>query len=154
MHAADVLVPKGYRVEAVAQGLTFPTGVCFDQTTQAYVVEAGYSYGEVWTKPRLLRIEAGGQAVAIAAGGTNGPWIGVVWHEGNFYVAEGGTLEGGRILKISPQGAITLLASNLPSMGDHHVNGPALGPDGWLYLESARPAIRGWWGKTTRSLGG
>src|SRR5688572_25333261 len=55
--AADIAVPKGYRVELVAAGFTFPTGVTFDDEGTAYVVESGYSYGEVWTTPRLLRIE-------------------------------------------------------------------------------------------------
>ena len=47
---------KRYRVEAVTTGLTFPTDVTFDDSGRAYVIEAGYSYGESWTTPRLLRI--------------------------------------------------------------------------------------------------
>ncbi len=134
VNAGDVVVPEGYRVEVVAQGLTFPTGVTFDGEGRPYVVEAGYAYGEVWTTPRLLRIEADGRMVPIASGGTNGPWTGVFYHEGAFYVAEGGELEGGRILRIEMNGTSTVLASNLPSMGDHHCNGPVVAPDGWLYF--------------------
>lgn len=40
----------------------------------------------------------------------------------------------GRILKITPEGTITPLIENLPSTGDHHTNGPAIGPDGALYF--------------------
>lgn len=129
----DIALPDGYRIEPVATELTFPTGVTFDEEGRAYVVESGYSYGEVWTTPRLLRIDPAGITV-IASGGKNGPWNGVAYHQGAFYVAEGGTLLGGRILKITPDGTITPLIENLPSMGDHHTNGPAIGPDGSIYF--------------------
>src|SRR4051812_30789884 len=60
VRASDVAVPAGYRIEAVASGLTFPTGVAFDSAGAPYVVESGYSYGEVWTTPRLLKIGPSG----------------------------------------------------------------------------------------------
>jgi len=41
----------------------------------------GYSYGEVWTVPRLLRIQPGGEATVVASGGKNGPWTAVTHHE-------------------------------------------------------------------------
>lgn len=132
--AADIALPAGYRIEPVAAGLTFPTGVAFDDRGSVYVVEAGYAYGEVWTTPRLLRIGPGGASAVIAEGGKNGPWTGVAFHNGAFYIAEGGELEGGRILRITPGGGVTRLIENIPSRGDHHTNGPAVGPDGWLYF--------------------
>jgi hypothetical protein len=56
IRAADIAVPAGYYIEPVATGLTFPAGVAFDDMGQVYVVEAGYSYGEAWATPRLLRV--------------------------------------------------------------------------------------------------
>jgi glucose/arabinose dehydrogenase len=134
IRAEDVALPAGYHLEPVVSGLTFPTGVTFDEAGRLYVIEAGYSYGEVWTTPRLLRVEDDGRLATLASGGRNGPWTGVVHHRGAFYVAEGGELEGGRLLRITPDGTVTALLSNLPSRGDHHTNGPAVGPDGWLYV--------------------
>ena len=130
----DVALPDGYAIEAVATGLTFPTGVAFDEAGGIYVVESGYSYGEVTDTPRLLRVEPGGGTRVIASGGRNGPWNGVVGHDGVFYVAEGGEYDGGRILRITPDGQITAIADSLPSVGDHHTNGPVVGPDGWIYF--------------------
>jgi glucose/arabinose dehydrogenase len=130
----DVLVPPGYRVELIAQNLTFPTGITFDDQGTPYVVESGYSYGEKWTTPRLLRIGSNGTVEQVSAGEKNGPWTGVTYSKGNFYIAEGGELEGGRILKISPDGKRTVLISNLPSYGDHHTDGPVVGPDGKIYF--------------------
>ncbi len=132
--ASDVRLPEGYRIEMVADGLTFPTGVAFDDRGVAHVVESGYAYGEVWTTPRLLRIESDGSIAVIATGTKNGPWNGVEWQDGAFLVAEGGEMEGGRILRITPDGNVSSLIDDLPSVGDHHTNGPAVGPDGWIYF--------------------
>lgn len=130
----DIALPAGYTAEAVATGLTFPTGVAFDEQGQLHVIEAGYSYGEVFLEPRLLRVDQGGGLTTVATGQKNGPWNGVTFHNGSFYVAEGGVLAGGKVLRISPDGTITSLVENLPTMGDHHTNGPAVGPDGNLYF--------------------
>ena len=130
---AGVALPPGYRIELVAAGLDMPTGVTFDRDGQPCVVESGYSYGEVFATPRLLRLEPDGSRTTLAEG-RNGPWTGVVADDGVFYIAEGGVLEGGRILRVDSEGAVTVLIDDLPSVGDHHTNGPALAPDGSLYF--------------------
>src|SRR5688572_11205442 len=152
VNAADVAVPAGYRVETVATGLTFPTGVTFGGDGAIYVVESGYCYGEVWTTPRLLRVQPTG-TTEIAKGGKNGPWTGVTFHEGTFYVAEGGALEGGRILKIAKDGATTVLVDGLPSFGDHHTDGPVMGPDGWLYFGQGTASNSGVIGEDNYNFG-
>ena len=129
---AAVALPEGYSIELVAEGLTFPTDVAFDDSGTPYVIEAGYSYGEVILTPRLLRIAEGGQAEVVATG-ENGPWNGVTFHDGSFFVA-GGTLERGGIVRIEPDGTMTRILEGLPSIGDHHTNAPTVGPDGLLYF--------------------
>jgi glucose/arabinose dehydrogenase len=132
-NAGDIALPEGYRASVVATGLTFPTQIAFDDDGRPYVTEAGYSYGEVFLPAQLLRLERGGRRTIIARS-DNGPWTGVTFHDGAFYVAEGGVKEGGRILRITPDGEVRVLVSGLPSVGDHHTNGPAIGPDGWVYF--------------------
>ena len=134
INPSDIALPNGYSIEAVATELIFPSGVTFDADGRVYVIEAGYSYGEVWTEPCLLRIERNGAPTVIARGEKNGPWTGVTFYDGNFYVAEGGELNGGRILRISANGAKSTLVENLPSRGDHHTNGPVIGADGQIYF--------------------
>jgi glucose/arabinose dehydrogenase len=129
-----IAVPKEFRIEAVASGLTFPVGAAFDANGQLYVVESGYAYGEDFTEPRLLRVNSNGGTSVVASGGKGGPWTGVDFRDGNFYVADGNVLEGGRLLQISLDGKITPLVTGLPSFGDHHTNGPICGPDGWIYF--------------------
>lgn len=133
VRAADVAVPGGYRIEAVASGLDFPTAVAFDEQGRVYVLEAGYAYGEVFTVPRLLRLEADGGRTEIARG-QNPPWNGLDYADGAFYVAEGGEVGGGRIVKITLDGQVTPLVENLPSLGDHHTNRPVVGRDGYVYF--------------------
>jgi glucose/arabinose dehydrogenase len=130
---SDVAVTNGYDIDLIANHLTFPTSVTFDDGGDVYVTEAGYSYGEVFTVPRLLRLREAEAPEQIAAG-DNGPWTGVTFHDGAFYVAEGGELRGGRILKIARDGTVTALAEGLPSFGDHHTNGPVVGDDGYVYF--------------------
>jgi glucose/arabinose dehydrogenase len=132
---AHVALPAGYRAEVVATGLNMPSGVTFDAQNRPVVVEAGYSYGEAFATPRLLRIDPDGRTTVIATGDKQfAPWNGVVFHDRAFYVAEGGVLGGGRISRIDEVGKVTPLIANLPSRGDHHTNGPAIGPDGNVYF--------------------
>jgi glucose/arabinose dehydrogenase len=132
--ASDIGAPPGYRIEPVADGLTYPTGVILDDAGCVHVVEGGYSYGEDFRNPRLLRLECDGERTVIAVGERNGPWSSGCFHQGAFYVAEGGELQGGRILRITPDGAISPLIEHLASLGDHHTNRVRIGPDGWLYF--------------------
>ncbi|MBB1284759.1 PQQ-dependent sugar dehydrogenase [Flavisolibacter sp. BT320] len=131
--ASDIALHPGYKIEAVATGLTFPTAVTTDDEGGLFVIEAGYSYGEIFGEPKLLRIENGGRTTVVTTGPRNGPWSGITFHDGNFYIAEGGQMDGGRILRISKSGAISSLISNLPSFGDHHTNGPVI-KDGYIYF--------------------
>lgn len=128
----DIALPDGYVIEVVQAGLSFPTGITFDAEGQMVVTEAGYSYGEVFLPARLLRF--GRRGAEIVTVSNNGPWNGVVFHDGAFFVAEGGHVEGGRILRIEESGEITVLVEGLPSLGDHHTNGPVVGPDDNVYF--------------------
>jgi glucose/arabinose dehydrogenase len=129
----DIELPPGYAIAPVATGLTFPTGIAFDDLGRPHVVEAGYGPVDVWTEPRLLRIEPRRQTV-VAQGQRNGPWNGVAFGDGKFYVAEGGLLKGGRLLQIGRDGKFKILAHGLPTRGDHQATGPAIGPDGAVYF--------------------
>jgi glucose/arabinose dehydrogenase len=129
----DIALPEGYSIQLVAHKLTFPTGIAFDDEGTPYVTESGYSYGEVFMEPRLVKINADGSIETFAAGTKNGPWNGVWYHNGSFYVAEGGQIDGGKILRIDKQGKSTALIENLPSVGDHHTNGPVV-HDGYIYF--------------------
>lgn len=152
INTKDIALPAGYKIEAIVTGLTFPSAITFDDKGQAFVLEAGYSYGEVWTEPKLLRIEPNGGTTQLASGGKNGPWNGITFHEGQFYIAEGGELEGGKIIRISQDGKITALIEGLPSYGDHHTNGPVV-KDGYIYFGQGTATNSGVVGKDNYEFG-
>lgn len=83
----DIAMAPGYKIELVSQGFTFPTDIVFDEDGKMYVLEAGYAYGEVWQEPKLVAV-SGTTTNIIARGDKNGPWTGVTFHNGNFYVSE------------------------------------------------------------------
>jgi hypothetical protein len=63
-------------------------------------------------------------------------------HDGQFYIAEGGELKGSRILRVNQNGQITA-DGRFATMGDHHTNGPAIGPEGWVYFGLGTPTNSG-----------
>ena len=132
--AGDVAVAPGYRIEVVARGLTFPTGIAFADDRRGYLVEAGYSYGELVTQPRILELDLRrGTITREIARGTHGPWNGIDFHDGALFVSQGGAVEqAGRIVRIGLDGQQRVLVDRLPS-GDHHTNGPLV-TDGWIYF--------------------
>jgi hypothetical protein len=133
---SGIEVPPGYRIDLAAEGLTFPTGVAFGDGGEVYVVEAGYSYGDVFATPRILELprEAHGRPRVVYSGGSHGPWTGIDYHGGAFFVAQGGQKESGRIVRILREGRVEVLADGLPSKGDHHTNGPVVSDHGWVYF--------------------
>jgi hypothetical protein len=152
INANDIALQPGYKIEPVISGLNFPSAVAFDDNDNLYVIEAGYSYGEVWETPKLLKVEPDGKTTLAATGSKNGPWTGITWFDGAFYIAEGGQMEGGRILKVTKDGNIIALVSNLPSFGDHHTNGPIV-KDGYIYFAQGVATNSGVVGKDNAEFG-
>ncbi len=150
----DVSVPPGYRIEVVATGLTFPTGVAFGKRGEIYLVESGYSYGETFTRPRLVEIDRdGGGVLSEIATGEHAPWNGLAVADGSFFVAEGGEKDGGRIVRIERDGTFKVLVSDLPSTGDHHTDGPVVGSDGYVYFGQGTATNSGVVGEDSHDFG-
>jgi glucose/arabinose dehydrogenase len=132
-NTGDIAVPAGYRIDLIADGLTFPTGIAFDEQGTAFVVESGYSYGEVFTTPRVIQIDPNGEKKTLYEG-ENPPWNGITYGAGKLYIAEGSQLAPGRIIEVDKNnGAVRDVVVGLPSLGDHHTDGPLYSPDGYLY---------------------
>jgi len=150
----DVSVPKGYRIEVVTTGLTFPTGVAFGDGGEVYVVESGYSEPGKLIRPRLVEIDRNGGGVRrVIATGEKGPWNGVAYSDGSFYLSENGGPHGGRIVRIDRDGSQTVLVDRLPSMGDHHTDGPVVGADGFVYFGQGTATNSGVVGEDAVQLG-
>ncbi|MDR9857124.1 hypothetical protein RJP21_26360 [Paenibacillus sp. VCA1] len=134
----DYFIEKGYRLERVASGLTFPTVMTFDSQGTIYVAEAGFAYGTQPGKGRVVRMEPDGSFTEIA-GGFGGPVTGIAWHEGYLYVAAGDIGEEhaagcGQIIRLSLDGAKETIVTGLKTCGDHFTGDVIFGPDGKLYF--------------------
>lgn len=128
----DIALPSGYRIDLVSEGLDFPVGITFDEQGTPFIIEAGYSYGEVFTVPRIVELLPNGEQKVIYEG-QNPPWNGATYAHGRFYIAEGSQLTFGRIIEVDRNGQLREVVTGLPSLGDHHTDGPLVSPDGYLY---------------------
>mgnify|MGYP001194397834 CR=1 FL=1 len=129
----DILIEKGYCLEPVAIGLTFPTSLAFDEDGRLHIAEAGYSYGPAKSagQGRILRVERDG-AIREVASGLRGPVTGIACRAGSVYAAEGAFP--GRIVRVDEDGSVTPLVEGLRSGGDHFTSDTAFGPDERMYF--------------------
>lgn len=129
----DIVIQRGYALDPVAIGLTFPTSITFDDDGNIYIAEAGYSYGPAKSagQGRVLRLKPDGSMECIVCG-LRGPVTGMAYRGGSIYVAQGGFP--GRILRVDSDRKVTPLVEGLRSGGDHFTGDIAFGPDGRMYF--------------------
>lgn len=139
----DYALEQGYVLEPVVSGLTYPTGVFFDDEGGVYVVEGGFTYGPARGPARVLKVD--GQRLSVVAEGLQGPVTGALWHQGALYTVEGGP--SGRLARTVPGQGTSGLVTGLRTFGDHYGSALALGPDGFLYFgvgAATNSGVVGW----------
>jgi glucose/arabinose dehydrogenase len=121
----------GYKIEPILWDLTLPSTVTFDDNGSMYVSEAGYSYGGFHPLPRILKVDSSGNVSVVADRQLNGPITDIEFNKKNaaIYVSHKGIISA-----IDLTGRVKDLIVGLPSMGDHHNNQIAFGPDGRIYF--------------------
>jgi glucose/arabinose dehydrogenase len=126
---SQLTLPPGYRVEIVANRLNFASVVEVAASGEVYVAEAGFSYGNVRTPPRVLRVGQDGSTQVVATG-FEGPIAGLAVDGNDLFVSHRGT-----VTRIDLRtGARADIITGLPSLGDHFNENLAIGPDGKLYV--------------------
>jgi glucose/arabinose dehydrogenase len=138
------------RLEVVAEGLSFPTSLAFDEQGAAYIGESGLPFGGAKPGGRIWRIDTDGGRKLLFEG-LRPPVNGVTYHEGDLYVAEGG--HPGRISRIGLDGQQTVILDDLPGPGNYHTNMVAFGPDGKLYFSQGAMTNTGIVGLDAYELG-
>lgn len=114
-------------MKLVASGLDFPTSLAFDAEGTPWVAESGLPFAGAAPGGRVRRIGRDG-----FLGGLRWPVNGLAFHDGLFYVAEGG--HPGRISRWKPGGDRETTLDGMPGLGNYHTNMAVVGPDGWLYF--------------------
>ncbi len=136
-------VASGYKIEKVASGLNFPTGIAWDSQNEMYVVEAGGGFLEEPPPARILKINNGQitEVVNLKTKGVGAPVVGFAFHNGNFYISHRAPDMTGAVSRISQNGATVteILKGFLDSGAEHPLNDIRMGPDGRMYL-AAGPA--------------
>ncbi len=115
----------------VAEGLSFPTSLCFDPEGNAYVAESGLPWDGAVKGGRVFRILANGEKQLLAEG-LRHPLNGLCWYQSALIVSEGGFP--GRISRLTIDGVRSTILDDLPGMGNYHTNMVAVGSDGKLYF--------------------
>ena len=125
---AAAWVPAGFEVQVAVKDLIYPTSVELDPQGNMYVAEGGYVYGDHAAPARVWRISSQGE-MKIIAEQLNGPVTDLLFHDGRLYVSHKT-----KISVIDGSGGLRDLVTGLPSLGDHHNNQIAAGPDGKIYF--------------------
>ncbi|MGZ8182739.1 MAG: PQQ-dependent sugar dehydrogenase [Methylobacter sp.] len=137
--------------QLIAEGLEFPTSLCFDNEGVAYVAESGLSFGGAEPGGRVLRIEADGSHSCLLSG-LGVPLNGIVCKDRSLYISEGGNP--GRISRLDlDDGKVTVLLDNLPGLGNYQTCMVAFGPDGKLYFSQGALTNHGIIGLDAYELG-
>jgi glucose/arabinose dehydrogenase len=136
-----VELPEGYQIEKVVEGLSFPTGLTWDDQGQMYVAEAGGAFLELDAPSRILQIQ-NGQATEVVnltqSVGTIASVVGLFWHNGAFYFTHRDPDDRtGAVSRVTADGQVTQLFSGIvDNQSEHQINDIRMGPDGRMYVAS------------------
>lgn len=84
-----IRLARGYEIEKVADKLTYPTSITWDDQGNTFIAEAGGTFlDEEDASARILRLDPDGQTTEIVnLDGRIYPAIsGMTWHKGAFYI--------------------------------------------------------------------
>ena len=132
-----LVVPSGFQIEKIAQGLQLPSSLTWDDEGRLYVAEAGGGlFPEQLAPIRILRVEDGETEEVVNLSGRVQPAVvGLVWHDGAFYFTHRVDDLTGAVSRVTPDGQLTTLFSGIiDSQSEHQINDIRVGPDGRMYV--------------------
>lgn len=139
--AGEYFLEPGYRLELVADHLTYPTMVTFGDNGEIYVSEAGYSYGAATAIPRILQVFEDGSTKEIARL-PDGPVTSIHHHNGAVYAIGG--RDPAEVWRVNPQtGEVQTVLTGFPVWGHHFTSELIFGPDGKMYFGIGTPSNSG-----------
>ncbi len=136
-------------MEQIAQGLDFPTSLAFDAEGVPWIAESGLPFGGAHPGGRIRRVLGGANETLLTD--LRFPVNGLCFHDGAFYISEGGSP--GRISRWAPGGQRVTILDDLPGLGNYHTNMAAVGPDGKLWFSQGAMTNSGIIGLDAYELG-
>jgi glucose/arabinose dehydrogenase len=139
-----IQIDPRFRIEKIAEGLTYTTSMAWDDQGRMYVLEAGGGFTEEKPPARILRVEPNGsltEVVNLETKGVAASAVGLAFYKGAFYVSHRDARDrSGAVSRVTLDGTVTQILSGLvDSQAEHQVNDLRVGPDGRMYL-AAGPA--------------
>lgn len=127
---ADLNLPEGFKAEVWLEGIRFPTAFAFDDQNRLYIAN---ELGD------LIRVNDANSGepptdVVTVSCGIEVP-LGLAFFDGALYVSSRGEIT--RITDEDGDGELDsfkTIVNDIPVPGNHQNNGPAVGPDGKLYV--------------------
>jgi glucose/arabinose dehydrogenase len=120
-----ILIPRGFEIEKVAEGLSLPASLTFDEQGRMFVTESSAGFTEEPAPARIVQIE-NGRVVPVVnlEGEVRGGLIGIVFHQGAFFVSHRDPQDRtGAVSRVTPDGQVTrILTGILDSQAEHQVN--------------------------------
>src|SRR6185295_8683324 len=131
----DVAAPPGFRVVRIAEGLTYPSSMAFDDAGVLYVLES-HTIPIPGMKPEIYRVR-GHDIEAIELAGEHAPSgeeaVGLTFHDGWLYLSHEEKDGSWGISRVRPQGGtVEAVLRGLPPLGDHWLNYLAFDKNGDL----------------------
>lgn len=141
-----VELPAGYRLEKLAAGLTFPTGVTWDDEGALYVCESGGGMAPAMiAEPAIAKLGPDGRVVArygLRRHGVHSPVNDVTWHQGYLYFSHRLPDLTGAVSRMKPGGKVKHLITGLPSYFEHQTN-EIVFANGKMYIAQGPPTNSG-----------
>lgn len=133
-----IAVEDGFKVEKVADNLTYPTSITWDDEGKMYVAEAGGGLEPEQLAPsRILLVEQGNttEIANMTNKGVKASVVGLVWHNGKFYITHRADDLTGAVSSVTKDGAVSKIFDGIvDSQSEHQINDIRVGPDGQLYV--------------------
>ncbi len=136
--------------ELVADQLSFPTGICFDDQGIPFISTSGLPWDGAKKGGTLIKVHSNGDLETIATG-FGYPVNGTCFHNGDFIISDGG--HPGKICRVQTDGSIHTIIGGLPGLGNYHTNMVAVGPDNKLYFSQGTLTNTGVIGMDAYELG-
>jgi glucose/arabinose dehydrogenase len=134
----NLVVPDGFKVEKVVGGLQLPTSMTWDDQGNMYVIEAGGGLEPEKLAPlRIMKITNGQATMAVDLNnkGINPAVVGIVWHNGAFYITHRADDLTGAVSRVTIDGQVqNLFKGIIDSQAEHQINDIRVGPDNKLYV--------------------
>ena len=138
-----ILLPAGFRIEKVVEGLTYPTALTFDDQGRMYVAEAGGAFLEEPPPARILRVENGmATPVVNLEPHVRASVVGLTFHNGAFFISHRDPQDRtGAVSRVTLGGQVTkILTGIMDSQAEHQVNDLKVGPNGQMFLATGPAA--------------